>query len=139
MIANVKDLLHTDKEMNSSNVIKGFSCIGIWPLDSTKYPLHRFDPRALKKYNEWKESGATELNRAELKNNDSDAAIDTNTDNSLKITPEVSAPMTTVDTFLPQVLASKNMSHSAPNIPAAPNLSFACNSTALIELPKTDI
>ena len=139
MIANVKDLLHTDKEMNSSNVIKGFSCIGMWPLDPTKYPLHRFGPRALKKYNEWKESGATKLNWAELKNNNLDAAIGTNTDNSLKITPEVWAPMATVDTFLPQVLASKNMSHSTPNIVAAPNLSFASNSTVLIELPKTDI
>ena len=61
------------KGMNSSNVIKFFSCTGAWPLDPTKYPLHKLDPQLLNKYNEWKESGATELNLAELKNNNLNA------------------------------------------------------------------
>ena len=35
--------------------------LGIWPVDSTKYPRNRLDPRILEKYNEWKSSGE-ELN-----------------------------------------------------------------------------
>ena len=48
-----------NKGMNFLNVIKFFSYTGAWLLDPTKYPLHKFDPQFLKKYNEWKEPGAT--------------------------------------------------------------------------------
>ena len=37
--------------------------------------MHRFDPRLLRKYEEWKESGGTVLNWDELANNNLDEAI----------------------------------------------------------------
>ena len=38
-----------------------FLILGTWPVDSTKYPRNRLDPRILEKYNKWKSSGQ-ELN-----------------------------------------------------------------------------
>ena len=35
--------------------------LGIWPVDSSKYPRNQLDPHILEKYNEWKSSGE-ELN-----------------------------------------------------------------------------
>ena len=38
-----------------------FFILGIWLVDSTKYPTNRLDPRILEKYKKWK-SSAQELN-----------------------------------------------------------------------------
>ena len=61
--------------MNEANVKSGFSSTGIWPVNKDKYPMHRFDPRLLRKYEEWQESGGTVLNWDELANNKLDEAI----------------------------------------------------------------
>ena len=39
-----------------------FKTTGAYPLDSNKYPVSRFDPRLMEKYNSRKESGGAELN-----------------------------------------------------------------------------
>ena len=55
------------KGLSKENIVKGFETTGTYPLNREKYPVSRFDPRLLQKYNEWKDSGATELNWGNLK------------------------------------------------------------------------
>ena len=45
------------KGLSPENVIAGFSCTGIYPIDSTKYPRHRLDARLVKRYDAWVKAG----------------------------------------------------------------------------------
>ena len=43
--------------LSEANVKAGFSCTGIYPVDKTKYPAHRFDPRLVRRYENWVAAG----------------------------------------------------------------------------------
>lgn len=43
--------------LSAENSISGFRCTGIYPVDKDKYPVERFDPRLLKRYNLWVKQG----------------------------------------------------------------------------------
>ena len=43
--------------LSSANAISGFKATGMFPVDRTKYPKERMDPRLLKQYENWVKSG----------------------------------------------------------------------------------
>lgn len=45
------------KGLSSENICAGIRATGIWPLDRTKFPRERLDPRLLKRYELWESLG----------------------------------------------------------------------------------
>ena len=45
------------ERLSPENAISGFKATGIFPVNRTKYPKERMDPRLLKQYENWVKSG----------------------------------------------------------------------------------
>ena len=54
--------------MKNENIVSGFTTTGIYPVDRSKYPTSRLDPRLLAKYNAWRAKGETQLDWDKLAN-----------------------------------------------------------------------
>ena len=48
------------KALSPKNVMSGFRATGIYPVDRTKYPTERYDPRLVKRYDKWAKLGRPE-------------------------------------------------------------------------------
>ena len=48
------------KSLSPENIRSGFRATGIYPLDRSKYPTDRYDPRLVKRYEQWVQLGKPE-------------------------------------------------------------------------------
>ena len=48
------------KGLSPKNAMSGFRATGIYPVDRTKYPTERYDPRLVKRYEKWAKLGKPE-------------------------------------------------------------------------------